>query len=229
MSIYKGLSGFYNLLLETKLHDGTKLQDVIDSPTLRSIALALSKKISLNNQELVTEFNDTFKVERETDNRVDKWNTKELRLALILEESVELAFALGFDQLTLRQMLLKAINKAYSKSPLIDNGEKTVETFDALLDLLYVTYGALDCFNLSLITKEGMEEVHASNMSKICETQDILKETVSKYNIEGIKLVAEKQEDNTYIVRNRETRKVLKSINYTTANLLQILIKHKIL
>ena len=217
------------ILDEMRLVNGIKLVDIIDTTTLNQIVLQIASRLPKSNQTLVTEFNDTFKVEREVSTSVINWKTKELRFQLILEETIELAFALGYTRDSLVNIFRDLGIKVYNKSPYIDNGEKITEVLDALLDLLYVTHGALDTFNLASIAQEGMNEVHKSNISKLCETQEILIDTIKMYNAQDIEIISEQQSDGTYIVKNRKTNKVLKSINYTPVNLKQLLIKNEIL
>ncbi len=199
------------------------LRDYVTPNVLNQIAIKLVMKLGMSNQDKVTEFNDTFKVQREHEEEVVNFTTKDLRLQLIVEEMVELAFALGFGELSLKHMIKEKINKVYNKPPFSDNGEKLVETFDALIDLLYVTYGALDAFNMADKTEAGMQEVHSSNMSKVCDNSEVLQATVQKYKEEGITLVTEQLPNGKYIVKHNETKKVLKSINYRPASLKSIL------
>lgn len=227
MQTYNKVNEVLNILLKMKLNNDVALTDILLPHILNEIAINLTIEFNRSSQELVTEFNDAFQVEREETNQVEDFKTSNLRVGLILEETIELSFALGFPPVDLYNLFIAKRNKVYSSSPFIDNGRKLTETFDALIDLLYVTYGALDVFNLSSITEEGMVEVHSSNMSKVCKDVDILKRTVEKYRKDNINLRTIELTDGTYIVQDTYTKKVLKSIDYTPANLKQILIKHK--
>lgn len=224
MQTYLKTKEILEVLNNTK-HLDIPLKDSIRPEILNTIAIEITTKLNPTNQEQVTEFNDTFLVEREKDHVVDFFTTKELRLQLIVEETVELAFALGFTRDEFKQVVLSKLNRTYQNLPFINNGEKMTETFDALIDLLYVTYGALDAFNLADITEEGFREVHLSNMSKVCESTKVLEKTKAKYDIEGVetKSVASK---NGFIIMHKHNNKVLKAINYKVANLKQILIKY---
>lgn len=97
-----------------------------------------------------------------------------------------------------------------------------IEIFDALLDITYVGLGngAL-VFGLKDRILEGYNEVQASNMSKICKTQEEAEET--------IKIRSEQQEepchfektDGGYVVYRSSDMKVMKSINYFRPDLSQ--------
>lgn len=80
---------------------------------------------------------------------------KMLRISLILEETYELAEAMGIE----------VVGKAtlVCKKPDID----PVETLDALTDLLYVTFGTYHTTGLAIAAKDAFEEVHQSNLSKL--------------------------------------------------------------
>ena len=99
-----------------------------------------------------------------------------------------------------------------------------VEVVDALADILYVVYGAGDSFGIDL--DKAYEIVHSSNMSKLCQSEEEAQETVAWYQKEYKE--GKKPYDSPYyyqgelgqwIVKNRSTGKVLKSINYTPADL----------
>ncbi len=98
------------------------------------------------------------------------------------------------------------------------------EVIDALTDILYVVYGAGAAFGINL--DKAYEIVHHSNMSKLCSTESEAIETVNaykekyshgdlKYDSPTYKLAPDQQH---YIVYNRSTGKILKSINYTEAD-----------
>lgn len=215
-------------LQAVKFDNGDILLDKLTGSEIYQLSNILISKVETTNQDLVTEFNETFKAEKETTNIVEDFKFKELRIALVQEELLELAFALGYPRQDVYALFIKQLEKVYSNSPFIDNGERTVEVFDAVLDLLVVTYGIPDIFNMASAVPEGMKEVHNSNMSKLCNNIDEVKLTVEKYREEGIELVSE-ETPKGYVVKNRDTGKILKSILFKKPNLKNILIKHKIL
>lgn len=100
---------------------------------------------------------------------------------------------------------------------------------DALVDLLYVTFGSVGELGMGSIIAELFEEVHRSNMSKLCKTEEIAKATV-KWYAEGIdvdKCEANYQYSNgMYIVYRVSDGKTLKSKDYSPANIGGILEAH---
>lgn len=80
---------------------------------------------------------------------------KLLRLQLIIEETWELADALG---VTLGPKPLMV-----TKDTIVD----PVASLDALTDLMYVTFGTYHTLGLADCASEAFREVHSSNMSKL--------------------------------------------------------------
>jgi predicted HAD superfamily Cof-like phosphohydrolase len=106
------------------------------------------------------------------------------------------------------------------------NAEDLVEIADALCDLHYVQIGAIKAYGFSKeLFSELFDEVHRSNMSKVCSTHEEALLTIEKYNAEGIPTYT-KHVGNFYVVARNSDNKVLKSINYSEPDLRSILIKH---
>jgi predicted HAD superfamily Cof-like phosphohydrolase len=120
----------------------------------------------------------------------------DLRLKLIKEETKELADAM--------------------------KAKDMVETIDALGDILYVVYGAGGAFGVNL--DQAFDLIHASNMTKLCKTEEEAKETVKWYKenyTPNGKYPYDTPEyrlspDGKYFVPfNASTGKILKSVNYS--------------
>lgn len=96
-----------------------------------------------------------------------------------------------------------------------------VECVDAFCDIQYVTSGALHEFGMANNFDEAFDEVHRSNMSKACETIEVANETVKHYANKGEDSVDSyiKEKDGKYLVYRTSDDKILKSINYSPANL----------
>ncbi len=98
-----------------------------------------------------------------------------------------------------------------------------IEVADALCDLQYVLSGAILEFGLAGRFKSLFDEVQRSNMSKTCKTRDEAKATKDFYlnqkDIEG-QIVSREGE---YIVYRKGDGKVLKSVNYSPANIAKLL------
>ena len=100
-----------------------------------------------------------------------------------------------------------------------------VEIADALADLQYVLSGAILEFGLGRKFKEIFEEVQRSNMSKACKTIDEAKETQEYYLREKNTRSYIKEQDGEFLVYREGDQKVLKSVNYSPADLPSILKK----
>ncbi len=91
-------------------------------------------------------------------------------------------------------------------------------------DILYVVYGLADRFGFD--ADADFTEVHDSNMSKLCISEEEAKATVTSYEEKFksgkspydspyyYKVTNAKGEDR-WLVKNKSTGKALKSINYT--------------
>jgi len=151
---------------------------------------------STTNFEKVQEFNTVFEAEciSSPDPKV-LYNTKlmNLRVGLIKEEVKELEDAVE--------------TKDY------------IETIDALADILYVVYGMGDAIGVDL--DKAFQIVQDSNMSKLCNTEEEAKETVDWYLNNNTDYDSPSYRKSKcgryYIVFNKSTNKILKSINYTPA------------
>tara|TARA_Y100000590_G_scaffold468679_1_gene652534 strand:- start:1707 stop:2210 length:504 start_codon:yes stop_codon:yes gene_type:complete len=104
-----------------------------------------------------------------------------------------------------------------------------VETVDALTDILYVVYGAATSFGVDI--DKAYDIVHKSNMSKLCETEELAQKTVEQYRKwfkEGktpydTPTYRKSPSDKYWVVFNESTGKILKSIEYTPANFDELL------
>jgi predicted HAD superfamily Cof-like phosphohydrolase len=99
--------------------------------------------MSKTSLEMVREFHETYNQPINNFPTLDNEKVNELRISLIQEELNELKEALD------------------NKNP--------VEVLDALTDLQYVLDGAYISLGFQYYKQAGLEEVHASNMSKLGE------------------------------------------------------------
>lgn len=150
-----------------------------------------------NYLESVSEFHKTFGAPILETPQIPSKERCELRVSLLQEELNELKEA-------------------------IEKGD-VVEVADALADLQYVLSGAVLEFGLGDKFNTLFDEVQRSNMSKACNSHQEAIETLLHYKkkdgTEGIY----KEEAGKWLVYRKEDNKVLKSVNYSPANLLDII------
>jgi predicted HAD superfamily Cof-like phosphohydrolase len=152
------------------------------------------------NYKKVKEFHETFGMAIENEFSaplLEDTKLVSLRLGLIDEEVAELKEA-------------------------IKNKDRK-EVVDALSDILYVVYGAGVSFGIDL--DKAFDLVHKSNMSKVCETEEIAKETVEWYKKDGrYDSPAYKKSGDKFMVYNESTGKTLKSIHYKAVDLSEFVV-----
>jgi predicted HAD superfamily Cof-like phosphohydrolase len=154
------------------------------------------------NFEKIYEFNNAFGVKTNNTPQKDLFDTDkklvEYRLSLVNEEVQELNEAVA--------------NKDF------------VETIDALTDILYVVYGFYT--SIGIDADKAFELVHSSNMSKLCISEQEAKDTVDSYKTDSRYDSPEyrlSDDDKHYVVFNKSTSKILKSINYSPVSFDSIL------
>ena len=98
----------------------------------------------------------------------------------------------------------------------------TAEVLDALCDITYVSLGnGAMLHGLKDVIPQAYAEVQASNMSKVCKTEEEAIETVKvRSEQQGEPCHYEKVGEYWVVYRSRD-RKVMKSINYFRPNLKQ--------
>lgn len=153
------------------------------------------KKLDALNQ--VKEFHKTFDVPVLKNPEIPSKERCELRISLIQEELNELKEA-------------------------IENND-IIEIADALCDLQYVLSGTVLEFGFGKNFTKLFDEVQRSNMSKSCETQQEAIATLSHYKKKDKTEGHYKELNGKYIVYRKGDNKVLKSINYSPANLKKII------
>jgi hypothetical protein len=104
-----------------------------------------------------------------------------------------------------------------------------VEVLDAILDIAYVGLGnGAMVFGLKDKIEAGYAEVQASNLSKICSTEEEAIETVEVRSKEqGAECHYEKTKYG-YVVYRSHDNKVMKNINYFRPNLKQFFTKEEL-
>lgn len=171
----------------------------LDSKDYDNIISYLKEK---TNFEKIYEFNKSFGVKTYTTPQKDIiYKDKKLidyRLSLVNEEVNELNEAVK--------------NKDFT------------ETIDALADILYVVYGFFT--SIGVDGDKAFDLVHKSNMSKLCISEEEAKKTVESYKNDTRYDSPEyrlSDDGMYYVVFNKSTSKILKSINYKPVNFDSIL------
>lgn len=145
----------------------------------------------------VAVFHDTFNAPVLDTPTIPAKDRCELRIALLQEELNEL------------------------KDAIADND--MIEIADALADIQYVLSGAIHEFGLGDKFKTLFDEVQRSNMSKACASQREAEATQEAYQKKDGTKSFIKQKEAKYLVYREGDNKVLKSVNYSPADLKSIL------
>ena len=154
----------------------------------------MQKLDSLNQ---VAQFHQTFGAPILTEPTIPSTERCGLRVSLLAEELDELKEAIAANDL--------------------------VEIADALCDLQYVLSGAVLEFGLGEKFVDLFNEVQRSNMSKACQSLEEAEFTVKFYQDKDGTEAEIKEEHGVWKVFRKSDNKVLKSINYSPADLVSIL------
>ncbi len=126
----------------------------------------------------------------------------------------------GLERCALRVSLLQEELNELKQA--IEDKDLT-EVADALADLQYVLSGAVLEFGLGSRFKALFDEVQRSNMSKACHTMEEAENTRAYYKKERRVDSFIRQKGDQYLVFRAGDSKVLKSVNYSPANLKKII------
>ena len=147
--------------------------------------------------KMVEEFHNTFKAPVLTNPQIPSEERCNLRISLMQEE-------------------LNEIKEAIKNNDL-------VEIADGFGDLMVVLCGSILEFGLGNKFNTLIDEVHRSNMSKACDSQQEAIETLLHYKQKDGTEGFYKEVDGKWLVYRSGDNKVLKSINYSPANLIDII------
>ena len=145
---------------------------------------------------------------------------KEFHTAFVIGHSEIPRADLGESKNILRYNLMKEENEEYLEA--VQNND-LVEIADALCDLQYVLSGAVLEFGLGEKFVDLFNEVQRSNMSKACQSLEEAEYTVKFYQDKDGTEAEIKEEHGVWKVFRKSDNKVLKSINYSPADLVSIL------
>lgn len=142
--------------------------------------------------------------------------TRQLRLKLLFEELQELSQAMD-----VKETFSKLCEEGISKSIDGDNVNK-VEELDALADLQYVLSGGILSLGHNKNFDNAFNDVHDSNMTKLCHNMKEVEETINYYISERNMIkddISYSQVGNEYIINRKSDMKVLKNVNYKSVKL----------
>jgi predicted HAD superfamily Cof-like phosphohydrolase len=151
----------------------------------------------MNYLEKVSEFHKTFNAPILDTPQIPSKERCELRISLLQEELNELKEAIENNDLT--------------------------EVLDAFCDILYILNGSILEFGLQNLFNDAFVEVQRSNLSKACNTEQEAIETLLHYKKKDGTEGTYKMINGKWIVYRNGDNKVLKSINYSPANLTDII------
>ncbi|ROR71747.1 nucleoside triphosphate pyrophosphohydrolase family protein [Bogoriella caseilytica] len=113
-------------------------------------------------EALVRQFHETYRLPVVDDAPEVSRERTHMRMALVAEEFAELVEAVYGKEAG------SEVAAAYTRAVAADDGSRdTVETADALADLVYVIYGM--ALELGIPLADVLEEIQASNLSKLGE------------------------------------------------------------
>lgn len=180
--------------------------------------------------ELVAEFHKTFQhpINNSPLNKPRR-HLRMLRYMLIFEELTELV-SVHNDLFEFMENVNQHLKNELSK-PIRERSDEDVisETYDAFADLKYVIAGAELVFGTRMFSEDVFQEVHDSNMSKLCKTVDEVKKTLEDYSLyeKDTKVSIVYNEDGSEVIGyilKRNDGKVLKSIDYKPADIKSIVL-----
>ena len=145
----------------------------------------------------VAEFHSSFKHPILSTPTIPSPDRSKLRIALLAEELKELEAAIADNDI--------------------------VEIADALCDLQYVLTGAILEFGLGQKFDDLFSEVQRSNMSKACDTEEEAIATVEHYKTNRDTECYYVKEGSKWLVYRKDDNKTIKSVNYSPANLKDLL------
>jgi len=145
----------------------------------------------------VKKFHDTFDLPVLSASTIPDAKRCALRINLIEEELEELKAAIAANDL--------------------------VEVADAFCDIQYVLSGAILEFGLADKFKTLFDEVQRSNMSKTCKSHEVAVKTQKHYQDKDGTLSEIVERNEEFIVYRQSDGKVLKSVEYSPADLEQYL------
>jgi len=140
---------------------------------------------------------------------------KNLRISLLFEELEELSCTSQSTAIHFHSLCEKASSNVYE----VQDGYDKVEALDAFCDIQYVLSGAILAMGFTDVFDEAFDEVHRSNMTKACVSNQEALDTIEYHKGRGeIMNMGVIEKAGLFLVL-REDHKIMKSINYSPADL----------
>ena len=203
--------------LEGLTTDGQTLDGVMLSKVVEEVMEVIPYKLP-TQVDMVHEFHQRMVIKIEDEPTMPSENTAELRFNLIFEELLELAQAMGVMQHVKIHLTdtIRRINKGERKDK-----KSLIEILDALCDLTYVINGTIVSIGLETVFVDAFEEIHRSNMTKVChgekETHETIKELIEKTG-DNYSIIKVGRSD--FVIQRTRDNKIMKSKYYSPANLI---------
>lgn len=176
-----------------------------------------------NSIESVKEFHRVFSQPIKETIGVPSKERAILRVRLIFEELMELAEASGvgaeFNLLLIKSMKLN--DSSFSKE------SNNAEALDALVDLQYVLDGTILEYGMDKVFEQAHNNVHASNMTKFCTTKEELQLSLDHFKEKDIQVYT-RETNGVYFIYKAEDSKLLKPLNYVSADMEKIITDFKV-
>lgn len=181
----------------------------------------------------VKEFHELYDMTVNETPTVPSVQDARLRFNLILEELLEFAEAADIEMSAHLKLQNKCeeLEKKRRARDRIDEGINVnlVGVLDAFSDIRYVVNGSIITYGFADMFEEAFDEVHNSNMSKTCKTDDDLNQSIGYYKGQGVEVeVVEKVIGDVTVkmLKRVPDGKLMKSISYRPANLEQIVLRN---
>lgn len=223
----------FNKLLNIKFseedeieEDGVPITKLLSNKQLYQLTLHIMQNLPMTDFEAVLHFHKAFKVKKEDNISVPDFKYARLRFRLILEETLELGFALGLSYTDIYTDIIHLYSDIKNKEP----KASISEVLDALTDILFVTYGAIDVLNLKEYQYKAMQKVYHSNMTKLIPQEssthlEVVKTTINEYKHKNIEVISKDLKNGYTAIMNKESLKILKPTTYIPPKLKELFTK----
>lgn len=202
------------------------IDDLLNPQQKYALIMHIINGLPKTDFERALEFNNQSEEPKEVTHIVTDFIESQRRFKLILEEIVKLGNAIGYNEYSL-YMVFISIHANIQKKNIEPN---LTNVLKILTNLLFVTYGTIDVFNLTPLQYDAMQEVYQSYNSKLIPKNEyslsIVKESVEKLKIEGYNIITNNLKNNNITIRDRESNKMLKPVTYIKPNLQSLIINY---